>query len=149
MFQINRSTPEIKDEHQYKNEVKDIPDYILNEYATIVSIETEGEFEGRVFETINEETDEITYALYIIASRFGDIMYRLIEVKQQNIAQLFPVTVEFNTINMEGDESAICYTPAELRAKLKNHAESKYTGEVLGYLDRLVKIKTYERSKSA
>ncbi len=149
IFKIDSYKSEIKDEESYKQLVHDHPENILSEYADEVASESAQKFDGRVFKTVMEDTDEIIYAFYIVSSEFGDLMYRLIEVTQKNIGNEYPVNVEFNTINMENDDRTTCSNSTELREKLEDYFKSDDTGKVFGYLDRLIKIKQYERSKSA
>ena len=149
IFKIIKDIPEIKDEVEYKRAIKDNPENILNEYAEMVASDTDDEFIGRVYTTTMEDTDEIIYAFYIASSVFGDLMYRLIEVTQKNIAAPYPSTITFNTLNMEHDETLICADATQMKKKIENYVQSDDTGMVLGYLDKLVKIRNYERSKSA
>jgi hypothetical protein len=148
-FNILRDVVAINDETEYQSAIKDTPESILNEYAETLLSDTEGEFIGRVFTIANEETDEITFAFYIVSATFGDLMYRLFEVVQKNLAATYPCTIEFNTINMEYDKKNECPNSDHLRLSIDNFLKFDYTGQVLGYLDRLVKIRNYEQSKSA
>jgi hypothetical protein len=148
-FQILSNIAEIANQNQYENEVKDTPDYILHEYADMVANETGQEFEGKVVEVLGDNNDKIIYALYIMASDFGDIMYRLIEVTLKNIGTPYPLFIRFLSQDDEVNELFQCNNPMEYKQKLEEYVESNSTGKILGYLDKLVKIREYERKKSA
>ena len=57
------------------------PDYILREFAHRVAGDTDSMFKGLVTDTINEETGQIAYNLFLVVPELRNYRYRLIEVR--------------------------------------------------------------------
>lgn len=121
--------------------MQDDPEYILNEYAGMVKNDTEGEFYGMVVESVNSATGEVSYAFYIVAPKLNDYMYRLMEATLQNLILPYPLELKLFAQDPSKHRSFRCLNAEEFKEKLEEFIQSPITGNILGHLDRLIKIK--------
>lgn len=118
----------------------DSPDAILNQYANQVYEDTNKQFNGIVTESSSGNTNEVSYALYIVAPKLKDYMYRLIEVNVPNIIQQYPLDVTLFAKDPKNHRTFSCEGPTEYRKKLIELIESPVTRVILKHLKTLIEI---------
>ncbi len=126
----------------------DSPDVILNQYANQVYEDTEKQFNGIVTESSSGNTNEVSYALYIVAPKLKDYMYRLIEVNVPNKIQQYPLDVILFAKDPKNHRTFSCEGPAEFRKKLIELIESPVTRVILKHLKTLIEIHQQNVSKN-
>lgn len=127
-------------EEEDKTEIYNNPDIILNEYANQMYNDTDGRFSGIVTEAISEETNEVTYALYIVAQKLKNYKYRLIEVNVPNIMQPYPLEITIYAKDPRNNRSFVCDNVANFRRRLLEMITSSLTKVILMHLQNLINI---------
>lgn len=120
--------------------IYDNPDTILNQYANQVYEDTDKQFNGIVTESTGGNTNEATYALYIVAPKLKDYMYRLIEVNVPNIIQPYPLEITLFAKDPKNHRTFNCENATEFRKKLIELIESPVTRVILKHLKTLIEI---------
>ncbi|MEY2792495.1 MAG: hypothetical protein RJA76_487 [Bacteroidota bacterium] len=118
----------------------DNPDTILNEYANKVYEDTDQQFNGIVTEYTGGNSNETTFALYIVAPKLKDYMYRLIEVNVPNIIQPYPLEITLFAKEPKNHRTFNCANAIEFRKKLIELIESPVTRLILKHLKTLIDI---------
>lgn len=131
---------DIFSEEEVKTEIYNNPDIILNEYANQMYNDTDGRFSGIVTEAISEETNEVTYALYIVAPKLKNYKYRLIEVNVPNIMLPYPLEITIYAKDPRNNRSFMCDNVANFRKKLLEMITSSLTKVILMHLQNLINI---------
>lgn len=127
-------------EEEAKTEIYNNPDIILNEYANQMYNDTDGRFSGIVTEAISEETNEVTYALYIVAPKLKNYKYRLIEVNVPNMMQPYPLEITIYAKDPRNNRSFMCDNVANFRKRLLEMITSSLTKVILMHLQNLINI---------
>ena len=136
------------DNLEKERSIYDNPDTILNQYANEVYDATDQIFKAVVSEFIGDASNEITYALYIIAPKLKDYMYRLIEVNVPNVLQPYPVETTLFAKDPKNNRSFYCSDAAEFRKRLTEFFESPITRVILQHLKTLIDISEQYRVKN-
>jgi hypothetical protein len=118
------------------------PEFILKQYASKVAEDTDGLFLGIVTQTVNEEIGSITYALYIVAPKLKDYMYRIIEVNVQNLVELYPLELRLFAKDPKNHRHYTCDNSKEFEAKLYEVITSPVTSAILAHLNTLIEIQS-------
>lgn len=127
-------------EEEAKTEIFNNPDIILNEYANQMYNDTDGRFSGIVTEAISEETNEVTYALYIVAPKLKNYKYRLIEVNVPNMMLPYPLEITIYAKDPRNNRSFMCDNVANFRKRLLEMITSSLTKVILMHLQNLINI---------
>lgn len=117
------------------------PEVILNDYAKQVYEDTDKQFIGLVTETVKEDSDELSLALYIVVPQLRDYMYRLIEVSIQNIVKPYPLELKLFAKDPRNHRTFSCNDAADYKKKLEEIIESPVTGAILMHLKTLIDIR--------
>lgn len=120
--------------------IYDNPDTILNQYANKVYEDTDQQFNGIVTESTGGDSNEVTYALYIVAPKLKDYMYRLIEVNVPNIIQPYPLEITLFAKDTKNHRTFNCDNAKEFRKRLVELIESPVTRVILKHLKTLIEI---------
>lgn len=132
---VSKSLPEGAESKVYDN-----PDIILNEYANLVFEETDKQFKGIVTEATSEDSNEATYALYIVVPELKNYMYRLIEVSVPNIMQPYPLEITIFAKDPKNNRSFSCENVSSFRKRLEEMITSSLTKVILMHLKNLINI---------
>ena len=127
-------------EEDLKTEVFNSPDIILNEYANQMYNDTDGRFSGIITEAVSEETNEVTYALYIVVKKLKNYKYRLIEVNVPNIMQPYPLEITIYAKDPKNNRSFICENVTSFRKRIEEMITSSLTKVILMHLQNLMNI---------
>lgn len=117
------------------------PEVILNDYAKQVYEDTNKQFIGLVTETVKEDSDELSLALYILVPQLRDYMYRLIEVSIQNVVKPYPLELKLFAKEPRNHRAFSCNDAADYKKKLEEAIESPITGAILMHLKTLIGIR--------
>ena len=123
------------------NTPKDNPEKILNDYAKRLKEDTNKKFEGLVTETIIENTGIVKYALFIVTPELKHYMYKLIEVKLQNMFTFYPLEITLLAKAQENHKTYTCDDVSELKKRAIEFISSPVTSGILMHLKTMIEIK--------
>lgn len=122
------------------NMIYDNPDNILNQFANQVYEDTDKQFIGTVTESTGGDSNEVTYALYIVAPKLKDYMYRLIEVNVPNVMHSYPLEITLFAKDPKNHRTFNCETVVDFRNRLIDLINSSVTRAILRHLKTLIEI---------
>lgn len=112
------------------------PYAVLTKYAEALGEETGGQIEGSITELTGTQSEEITYALYLVVPALRNYSYRLIEVVSKNLFQPFPVDIRlYAKANVLEEKKVEAKAFEQKLQELIDHPFTKgILGSVLNYI---------------
>jgi hypothetical protein len=132
--------PQIPETTHNADAIYNNPSAILNEYANQLFLDSDKLFNGIVTESTGGNSNEITYALYVISHKLKDYMYRLIEVTVPNIIEPYPLEITLFAKDPKNHRTFSCGNVKEFRKKLVELIESPITSIILKHLKNIIEI---------
>ncbi len=114
------------------------PYAVLIKYADALEEETGGQIEGQITELTTSQSEEITYALYLVVPALRNYSYRLIEVVSKNLFQPFPVDIRLYAkanVLEEKDVEAKAF-----EQKLQEFIDHPFTKGILGSISNYIQM---------
>jgi hypothetical protein len=126
---------------EFADKIFEDPGAILSQYAYRVFEDTDKQFKGIVTEALSDNSNEATYALYIVAPELNDYMYRLIEVNVPNIIESYPLEITLFAKDPKNHRTFNCENAITFRKKTEELISSPITRLILNHLKAMTDIK--------
>lgn len=126
-----------------KESISNNPILLVKEYGEKLKTETNGIFEGKIIDSINEENNKVTYSFFINVPSLRYYSYKLLDLSYNEFYHKYPIEIKLYLL----EPSAPIFKSAKDLIEFKNILK-KFISEdgapakkILDYLNTLIQIK--------